>query len=115
MIGVVNRTKIFEFRDMGELAQALSHYGKHYGNCDVIIIANKSDKVKSIIYNSNFELEPDGLNENEVYYVYGTDDISLKDLGKNAELPFRRLWLLEKKPFAYCTQRYPKELDIYNN
>jgi len=110
MIGVINRTKIFEFRDQSELARALDFLAKAYG-CETIIIVNASDKVKGIIYNGDFSFTPD-IFEEEKYYIYGNANSNGSDLGKNESLPVQRDWQLYGMPFMYVSQPVSKELDV---
>ena len=114
MIGVAGKTGIFEFRSTEELAQALTWYKDKYDSrCTVLVLAKMDDKVKGVIYNDTFTFVPD-LEECTTYQLIGTTDESFKDLRKNVELPYKTQYEL-KKTFAYCTQRVPKELEIYNN
>lgn len=107
MIGVVNRDKIFEFRDEDDLAKALDWFGSKY-NCNTIIITDASKKVKGIICNGVFTFSPNLLEETH-YYLFGSDVYN--ELDKNTELP-RKQYEIDNMPFIYLSQRVPKNLDL---
>lgn len=110
MIGIVNRTKIFEFRDQGELARGLEFLAKAYG-CDTLVIANASDKVKGVLHFGDFTFTPD-IYEEEKYYIYGNAGNDGSDLSKNDELQVQTNWQLTGMPFTYISQPVPKDLDV---
>lgn len=110
MIGIVNRTKIFEFRDQNDLARGLDFLARRYG-CDVIIIVSSTDYVKGVLYNGDFTFAPD-LREEERYYLYGNAGKIGHDLLKNDDLPVQRDWQIAAMPFTYVSQPVPKELDV---
>lgn len=112
MIGVIQRTKIFEFRDESMLEQALAWYADRYG-CNTLVVADAADMVKAVISQGAFTFAP-SLNEEQKYYLYGTPNNQGVDLGKNDSLPLSASnWELSHVPFAFCTQRVPKDLDLY--
>ena len=114
MIGVINNTKIFEFRDEAELAYALSWFGDKYG-AEYIIITDTADKIKSAIYNGDF-LFGQSLTDETKYYIYGSAKKleSFDDMQKNTELSKlgRVDWQVGPYSFIYMAQKLPKELDI---
>ena len=114
MIGVVNHSKIFEFRDEGDLVNALDWYADKYGS-DIVFIVDTADKIKAIIKNGSWLFMPD-LTDETKYYIYGTtsrSSIIVDDIQKNDYLPNSiRDWQLGPVPFIYVSQRVPKDLDF---
>lgn len=111
MIGVVHTSKIFEFRDEGELARALGWYGEKCG-CETVIIVDTADKVKAVINRDLFTFPPD-LFEEQKYYLYGNVGDDEVDLLRNDKLPAKRDWQLSQVPFAYIVQKLPKDISLY--
>lgn len=110
MIGVIQNTKIFEFRDENDLAKSLTLYGNRY-NCDIIIIVDTSDKIKGIVNNGYFTF-PTNLNEGQKYYIYGTNISEDKEFAKNDILPKRYNWDHGAVSFVYGTQIIPQEISF---
>lgn len=111
MIGVIQNTKIFEFRDESELARALEWFGDKYG-CETVIIVDTADQVKAVVSRGDFTFAP-SINDEQKYYIYGNPNSNGADLNKNDHLPSQRDWQLSCVPFAYCSQKVPKDLDLY--
>lgn len=111
MIGVIQRNKLFEFRDDSELCKALDWFGSKYG-CDTIYVVDTSDRIKMIIYRESF-LVNSSLYDETKYYIYGDIGNTGKDLQLNDLLPNKNNCPLGQIPFAYISQRVPKEIDIY--
>lgn len=118
MIGVINRDKIFEFRDEDNLLNALSWYGDRYG-CDIIFVTDstRDRKIQTIIYKGNYTFRPN-LFDDTKYYIYGIPNTpsttldSIKSYQKNDFLPNIH-WELDQHPFAFINQPVPKPLELY--
>ncbi len=112
MIGVIQNTKIFEFRDESELGRALDWFADKYG-CRTLIIVDTSDTIKGVVSGGDFTFSP-SLNEEQKYYIYGTPQNIADELNKNDHLPSGAgNWEIAFMPFAFCNQRVPKTLDLY--
>ena len=113
MIGVINRDKIFEFRDESELCDSLSIFAERYGS-ESMIIVDTSDRIKAVIYNNQWVFQPN-LIEDTKYYLYGASPraINFNDLQRNDIIPNLNSWIYDGLPFAFTTQRIPKTLDLY--
>lgn len=111
MIGVINRTKIFEFSEIARLDMPLDFLGSRY-DCNIIIITDAQDRIKGIVYNEEFILRP-SLFEETTYYLYGTNNVDFTKLELNDILPKYNNWAFARIPFAFCNQNLPKELSLY--
>lgn len=110
MIGII-RQNVFEFRDESELAKALDWFADKYG-CNTLIISDRNDYIKGVVYNGDFTFAP-SINEEEPYYLYGTPQSIGNDLNKNEYKPVGASnWEIGGLPFKYINQRVPKPLDI---
>lgn len=112
MIGVIKRDNIFEFRDEEQLCRALSWYGDKYG-CEVVIVTDRSDRIKAIINRGSFTFTP-SLSEETNYLLYGLPNsrvVNVVDLQRNDSLPTYNSYEL-MLPFIYVSQPIPKPLDV---
>lgn len=110
MIGIIQNTKIFEFRDESDLSRALEWLGDRY-DCEIVMIVDPSDKVKGVVHRGYFTW-PTRLNEGQKYYIYGSNSADDKELQSNEVLPKRYNWDLGPFSFIYGEQRLPKELSF---
>lgn len=95
MVGVINKDLIFEFNNEDGLCRALAHYGNQNG-CEVVIVADKSDRIKAIVYKGEFLFTPD-LSEQISYNLYGLQSalaLNKEQLQRNEPLPLYANWEL---------------------
>ena len=113
MIGIVHRTKFFEFRDESDLAVALAWYGDKY-NGEIVIVTDINYRIKGVLNrNGDWVFRPD-LSEETNYYIFGAvvGQVNEDDLQKNEDLPKNVSWELNMIPFAFISQKLPKEIDL---
>lgn len=110
MIGVVQETKIFEFRDEADLARALSWYGSKY-DVEIIVITDTLSKIKGIIFNDKF-LFPANLIDGQKYRIFGTNLKEVKEMSKNDIMPVSYSYKPDGVSFIFGEQRVPKEINF---
>lgn len=96
MIGRIKEDRIFEFHDVNTdgFAKALDFWA-HFNESDIAVVSDSSDKVKCIVFNEKFIVEPSGndIQEGILYHIRvyklsqkcRIEDIALPD--KNEKLP----------------------------
>lgn len=105
MIGVIDNSQIFEFRDEQQLITALLHYAE--GNSsNTIIIANNADLVVAVGYDNRFVFS--NLNDDIMYSLYGSVN-NHRNLGRGDRLPNDK-WQFENVKFYFKAQPLPQPI-----
>lgn len=105
MIGFISNNMIFEFRNEDDLAKALSYYSKD----KIVIITEKSDRVKAILYDSTFTFPPQ-IQDSELYNLYITSERSYKDIQRNEcldmlECDTKTTFIYKNMPIPTCIDK----------
>lgn len=117
MIGKVDENKIFEYRNNDDLLKAFDVHASKYDDSNITIAVNSEDKIKFIIADGKFLVEPNeyDLEEEKTYYLIFINsgrtkiaDLNLPD--KDEELPSKYIYETKHR-FKFFNRPYPKEID----
>lgn len=113
MIGVIYPNKVFEFKNIDELANSFNWYVDKHG-CDVLIIVDSCDRVKGILYRGEWQVMPN-IVDDELYTIYGTTSFAISnyniyDISRDDYLPNIRDWQLGPIKFKYISTKVPKNI-----
>lgn len=109
MIGVVKNDRIFEFRDVGELAYAIGNFAKMYeAETSICLITNTSDKLIGVIDETEFTVIPD-ISENIKYWIYMPKKSETFKLEKGTKIDTDGGGKLF--PFFCVNYKIPKQID----
>ena len=104
MIGIIDKTLVFEFRDDKSFVKALLTYME---NCKTVFIVDNNDKVKAIIRNN--ELDENATIEEKTYTLYGTTE-TFDEISMNDYIPEGVDWTKVQGNFMYRVQPVPMRL-----
>lgn len=114
MIGFINHNKVFEFRDIDDLAFALNHYGDQ-NNCDIILILDTGNRVKGLLYRGIWKINPD-IDDDIKYSLYKitsyNSNINIDDIQRNDSLvDYLLIDNIDRDIFTYVSCKVPKTIN----
>ena len=109
MIGILDSYKVFEFKDVYDLAVALNWYADKYGQgSDTILIVDTSNVIRGILVNDMWVKTPNIVDDTK-YYIYGIYNKYANEVIED-RLPIRHDWPLGPVDFRYVINKVPKPL-----
>ena len=110
MLGIIKGGLVFEFKDPEGLSRALTAYGNK-NRCSIIAIAEQLSGVIRALISDNDLIFSNGLSDNTVYKLFGTNNEQAMNLGRGSLIDDINDWELTAD-FTYRVQILPETIDF---
>ena len=110
MLGIITNGLVFDFKDQEGLARALTAYGNK-NRCSIVVIADQSSGVIRALISDNNLVFSNGLSDNTVYKLFGTNNQQAMNLGRGSLVDDVGDWEMAVD-FTYRVQILPETIDF---